>query len=491
MATRRKIFQGYDGRELHRRKTGIPSWRGDPGNDLVRQAGKFRAENKHDEAIDCYQKVLMESGEVGGLVQHACLRRAIVECLCAKGEYSQARKEIDELKFFLATEVKSISKELESIRLLSAMINIQIGSYEEAEIECKEALQGLEGGNRDGRMGELLMTLGSISLHQGDMTSARRYYEDCLNHLGEKERSLELAKVFNYLAQLHFVKSEWRDALDLLKKSLGISESLGEKRMTASMIGNLGTVNLLMGKWEKAEDNLLRSLGLWNDLGDQLAIVRKYVSLGSLFMMRREWGRAEEYYTQARDISREKGYMRELCLALEFSGELAYDREKFGLASRYYSRALALAQNIAPDGDMMGELHRRLAELLISTGDLNGAMESCEKSLSYSLRLGDRYEEAIVYRVFGRVFEAMGQTDRARNYFSQGIDGLTSIGEQYERGKTLLDAAVFLKTRYSTAGDKMQAERHCRKAAAIFNSLGVDYYFQKANKEWEELKTNL
>ncbi len=491
MAIRRKIVGEMDRRELERRRTGALTWRGDPENDFVRRAGRFRAENKHDEAIHCYHNALMETGEVGGLVQHARLRRAIIECLCAKGEYGQARKEIDELKFFLASEVESISGELESIRLLSAMINIQIGSYDEAESECKNALQNLEEHGHDVRVGELLITLGSIAMHRGDLASARDYYEECLNHLDETEKTLELAKVFNYLAQLHFVRSEWGDSLVLLKKSLSISEILGEKRMIASTMGNLGTVNLLMGRWETAEENLSRSLGLWNDLGDQLAIVRKYISLGSLFMMRREWDKAEEHYTRARDVSREKGYMRELCLALEFSGELAFDRENYGLAERYYGRALSLAGNIAPDGDMMGELHRRLAELLIRTGDLDGAKRSCEKSLSYSLRLGDRYEEAIVYRVFGHVFDAMGQIERARDYYSQGIDGLTSIGEQYERGKTLLDAAVFLRDRYSSAGDHMQAARHFGKASAIFKRLGVKYYVQKVEKEWGKLKASI
>jgi tetratricopeptide (TPR) repeat protein len=190
----------------------------------------------------------------------------------------------------------------------------------------------------------------------------------------------------------------------------------------------------------------------------------------------------------SRELSREKGYMRELCLSLEFSGELEFDRGNYEFADEYYNEALSLAQDIAPEGDLISEIHRRLAELRVRTGDLKGALESCQKSLECSLRIRDRYEEAIVYRVYGQVFDAMDEIDRARDYFSQGIDGLTSINEHYERAKTLLEGAIFITRSYASAGDFMQAERHFREAVAIFDQLRVPYYVEVVQREWDKLK---
>jgi len=488
MATKRKLFNELEERDTVKERMGAPSWRGDLNDKLVDLAGRFRRENKYDEAILCYQKMLSGGSGKSGVVEHASIRRAIVECLCAKGEYTQALKVAEEMKLYLSTEIEEIERELEKVRLLTAMINLQIGSYDEAKLECREILQRLEGKREIEKMKEILMTLGSVSLHQGDLISARRYYEDCLNHLGDKERSLELAKVINNLAQVHFVESEWKESLELLTRALRISESIGNGRLTASIIGNMGTVHLMLGDWKRAEDDIRRSLELWNKLGDLLAIVRKYISLGNLFMMRREWVKAEEYYAMSREISREKGYMRELCLSFEFSGELAFDRTDYDIADEYYNEAFSLARDIAPEGDLIGELYRRIAELRVRTGDLSGAHEACQKSLDCSLRLRDRYEEAIVYRVFGQVFDAMGETDRARDYFSQGIDGLASINERYERAKTLLETAVFITRRYSSPGDYMQAERHFRSAAAIFDDLCIEYYVEVNQREWDKMK---
>ncbi len=488
MVTKREVFKSIDGRGAARRKTGAPSWRGDPDDKLVGLAARLREEHRHDEAIHCYKEALESSSEKNGILEHASLRKAIVECLCAKGEYTQALKIVDEMKYYLAGEVDSISRELENIRLLSASINLRIGSYEEAEVECRDVLQCLDVSSGPTKMKEILMTLGSVSLHQGDLTSARRYYEDCLNHLGDEKQSLELARVLNHLAQLRFVESEWLDSLKLLRRSLRISRSLGDERLTASIIGNLGTVHLLLGNWDEAQLHLERSLELWRQLGDLLSIVRKYISLGNLCMMRREWKQSEEYYGLSREISREKGYMRELCLSLEFSGELAFDRGKFNQARGYYDEALALALDIAPRGDLIGELHRRIAELKVVTGDLDAAVKSCEKSLSISLGLRDRYEEAIVYRVFGQVFDAKGEVERARSYFSQSIDGLLSINERYERGKTLFAEAEFLTRRFHSEGDFMEAERHFREAAAIFKYLDVPYYSQRVQAGLDILK---
>jgi len=488
MATRRKFLEESGGGEVGSEWMGAPSWRGDPRDKWVSLAQKRHKENQLDEAIRCYNRVLRASSDRSGVIEHAGFRRGMVECLCAKGEYSQALVIVEEMKRYLFSEVTSISKELERIRLLAATINLQIGSYRAAELECRHLLQD-GGDDREGeQMREILMTLGSISLYQGDLLLARRYYEDCLNYLGDKDKSLELAKVLNHLAQLHFIETEWAEALELLTRSLRISESLGDGRLTASVIGNMGTVQLLMGEWAEAEENLKRSLDMWEGLGDLLAIVRKYISLGNLCTMRREWKKADDYYSRSRTISREKGYKRELALACEFSGELAFDEGKLDLARRYYNEALALVKEIAPEGDLMGEIYRRIAEVQVKTGDLTGALESCERSHGFSLRMRDRYEEGIVYRVFGQIYEAWGETERARSYFSQGIDSLAAIGEQYERGKTLYEAALFLTDRYASPGDFRTAERHFREAAAIFGHLGVEYFSEMIRKGEDRLR---
>jgi pentatricopeptide repeat protein len=488
MATKRKLFNEVEGRDPVKRKAGTPSLRGDPRVDMVELAGKFRSENKHDEAIHCYEKVLSGNSEKSGVVDHARMRRSIIECLCAKGEYTEALKISEEMKSYLSSEVESIAKELENIRFLAATINLQIGSYDAAEVECQEVLRNLDGKKDLEKMKEIFMTLGSVSLHLGDLNSARRYYEDCFKHLGEEEKSLELAKVVNHLAQLHFVESEWKESLEHLTRALRISESVDDARLTASIIGNMGTVHLLIGEWERAEEELRKSLDMWNKLGDLLAIVRKYLSLGNLFMMRRDWKSADNYYSMSRELSREKGYMRELCLSLEFSGELEFERKNYGLANDYYHEALSLAMDIAPEGDLIGELNRRVAELRVKTGDLAGAHEACEISLECSYRLRDRYEEAIVYRIYGQIYDAMGEIERARHYFTQGIDGLTAIDEHYERAKTHLEAATFITRRFESASDFMQAERHFRSAAEIFDRLGIDHYVELVKREWDQLK---
>jgi len=205
-------------------------------------------------------------------------------------------------------------------------------------------------------------------------------------------------------------------------------------------------------------------------------------------MMRRDWPAADRYYALSRDVSREKGYRRELCLAEEFSGELAFDRGEYDRARVHYDEALSLAGGIAPGGDLVGEVYRRIGELRFRTGDLSGAMEACDRSLSASLRLGDRFEEAVVYRVFGRILDARGEVDRARGYFAQGIDGLTAIDEVYERGKTLLEAASFLIRHYGSPGDRMMAERYLGTAASIFDRLGVEHYVRKTAEAMEALR---
>jgi tetratricopeptide (TPR) repeat protein len=482
------MIHRIDGRESGRRKTVSPPGRGDPAGELLDLARRFRHVHDHDEAIACYQSVLAGMGERCGLAEYASLRRAIIECLCERGDYGRALQEVEETKSTLVREVDALTRELEEIRLLSATIHVQVGSYDEAEAECERALRRLDGEKRPEMEKRLRMTLGSVALHRGDLAGARRHFEECRDRLEDRTDALELARVFNHMAQLHFVEAEWRTALELLTESLRVCEPTGDGRMRASIIGNLGTVHLMMGNWDAAEDYLIHSLALWNSMGDVLSIVRKYISLGNLHMMRRDWPKADQYYTLSRDLSREKGYMRELCLAQEFSGELAFDRGEYDSARAFYEEALSLAGVIAPDGDLIGEICRRIAELRLRTGDLDGAMEACDRSLSASLRLGDRFEEAVVYRVFGMVLDAMGEVDRARGYFSQGIDGLTAIDEVYERGKTLLESASFLTRRYTSEGDRMMAERHFRVAASIFDRLGVEHYARKTADAWDELK---
>jgi|GEM_PF-2826315 len=464
-------------------------WAGERIEENVSLAQKHRYGHEYEKAIGCYGKALEKLPPIGfGLSKKSEINRQIIECLCEQGEYSSALQELENTRKLMVPEVSSISLELGRLHTLAAHIHSQLGSYDEADRECRMAIQLFEDRDADEEASRAFKYLGQIQLLTGDVASAFTSFAQSLATFQRLENGAEMASVMNRMAQLYFISAEWDRCINLLEEARDLAEKHEMVRLVGAISANLGTIHFMLGNWALAKKHNEQSLNIFKVLGDYLSKARRYICLGNLHQVKREWDQARELYEMAEAIAVDKNYRRELALAEEFLGELAFDKDDIPEAESRYIRALKIAREIAPGGDLINEIYRRFAEVRVKQGEGRKALSLCQKSWDVSLRLGDRFEEGVVFRVFGMAYSLLGDDERARTYFSQGIDSLRSIGEKYERAKTLICAGKFISEVFDDYGSRLEALRYLSQARDLVLELKLDYMLGMVELELEKVK---
>jgi len=208
------------------------------------------------------------------------------------------------------------------------------------------------------------------------------------------------------------------------------------------LLGNLGTVYRRTGDWPLAFKMLRDSLKLYEELDDVLEIARRLCALARLLIMQRNFAEADLLLNKAEGLSQD--YPRELAMAYESLGDLAKERGQLQKAKEYYQRTLGIARRLAPQGDLINQVQRRRAELLIMEGkDLEGASKCVQEALKVSQFLGDRFEEGCCYRTMGLLLQAKGNPKAAMENFEKAIKVLRSIEDKFELANTLLIQGEF------------------------------------------------
>jgi len=465
------------------------SWARDRIEGNVSLAQKHKCGHRYEEAMGYFGMALdlLPPTDLS-LAKKSELSRQKIECLCDKGEYARALEELTDVREQIEPEVSAISIELGRFHTLATHIHCQLGSYEEAHAECRKALEMFEARGAEKEVSRAYKYLGQIQLMTGDVSSALNSFTQSLATFERKGDRAEKASVLNRMAHLYFITADWGKCIKLLDEAKELAEKHEMFRLVGAISANLGTLHFVLGNWEMSRRYNDSSLNIFNVLGDSLSITRRFICLGNLHQVKREWTEARKLYEKARDLSNEKAYKREQALALEFLGELAFDMDEITEAESNYREALRITREIAPYGDLVNEIYRRFAEVRVKQGEGRKALSLCQKSWEVSLRLGDRLEEGAVLRVFGMAYSMLGDNDRARDYFSQGIDSLRSIGEKYERVKTLLAAGRFLSRTYSDDGSRMESLRYLGQARDIAHELGLDYLLGTVELELERVR---
>jgi len=439
-----------------------------------------------DLALESYRQII-ESETLGLSPEDlAEMIREKAWSLCEKGEYTQALQEIEKARGLLSSQGPSVA--LGKIYSLGASIKIELGRYEEAKEDCEKAFEILKGTGENREVAIVLRYWGDVLVSLGNLQEAQVLLEDSLStfrRVGDEE---EIARANNMLAQVYFLTRRWEEAIEHLKKALEYSRKLENKHNVGAYLGNLGTVYLRMGNWKKAKECLQESLEILEKLGDKLTLCRPYLSLGLLSILERDWEKSWQWLQKAKAIAEEGGYTREVGISYEYLGELAFAQGDYALAQECFDKVLKIASEIAPEGDFINQVHRDLAELYLALGEIEKALNACDRALEVSIKFDDKLFEGIIYHLYGLVYERKGDKERARESFVQGAEILQKIGEKFELGKTLLDEGKFLTQNYQLEEAKIRAWECLQKAYKLFQELDTKFWMATAELEISRLK---
>ncbi len=312
--------------------------------------------------------------------------------------------------------------------------------YEEALVRAQEAFAIFRNTTENKRLGQIEALLGYIYCNTGDLKEAETEYRDALAIFRRIQDNKWVIELYNKLARICFLRSDFERAVEYLKDGIKKAEESGDITRVASLTLNLGLTYRLLGRWQLAERTSLSALDSARKAGSEFNAMRYVFGLGHTIFLQRRFAEAEDHYRQGLQLATEAGDIYESSMYYEYQGELCFVQGDFRKARELYSKALEIGEKIAPQGDIINQACRLLAELELAEGNLDEAVKQCERSLAVSLKLGDRFEEGIAYRILGNVYFIQKDNPKAREYFEKSIKLLKEIKAIYELGRTYLEA---------------------------------------------------
>jgi len=361
------------------------------------------------------------------------VRRCQAECLLERGRASEA---LEVCRVMLARDLPDEQKF--AFHTLAARAQFLQGEYGAVLDTCERMIDSVTGLGQFAWLGELELLAGLCRQRVREFALARRHYENALFAFQRIDSKSGMIRTMIYLGILLKNDTRWDMSLDLLRRAQRLAEELGDVVRVAQTGVNIGIVAFKAGRWDLAESALERSLAAYRAVGRPQGITCAAIACASVHRVRREYEKARALYREALLLSRRHGFQRELALCYEFLGEMEHDRGHPHRSLRLYQRAMEIALRIAPQGDLVSEIERRVSESLTELGELEPAADAARRGLAVALAIGDRYEEAALHRAIGLVSAARGDLDEATVHLGRSAEAFRMMDAPHELSKTLL-----------------------------------------------------
>jgi len=365
-------------------------------------------------------------------------------------------------------------------RIVCSDAEIRSGRYDAALASAQSAYDALRTSPDSELLAAACRFVGVANAELGDLGTAR----DCFTESEVIYRRLGnqagLSACYSNLGVLAKRAGDPGGALRHLEKSLEIDRKLGRRAMIAEGLRNVGIVLFRLSRLAEAEERLYEGCRICTRTGDVRRLVAIQGALGNIARVRGEWAKAESLFDEVLAKSREQGYLRAEALALEFMGELEADRGLFEAAIATLDTALVAARNLAGRSDVVGEVLRRRAEVLLELGRPDEAERDCQDALGVCRERSDRLEEATALRVLGRIRYVQGELIAAGDLIREAEDMLRSIGESFELAKcALVEGTGLLKSAGDGEAPLERIEARLSAASSLFDRIGAKHWAAK------------
>ncbi len=220
--------------------------------------------------------------------------------------------------------------------------------------------------------------------------------------------------------------NEWFGKAAALNDECGFCRSACDNRL------NIAVNGYKLGHLASSRDALTFVLEQYEMYGSQANTCRTHIALGNVHRLLSSFADARKHLTQAYTMATELKIPREECLALEFLGDVLRDEGKPAEARRYYARGMAIAVEIAPEGDLVMELKRREGECLVLDGQVASALPVLAEARRHAATLGDRFEEGVTVRCLAEAMFAVKDHVSAQRYAEEACEILGAIEARLE-----------------------------------------------------------
>jgi len=296
---------------------------------------------------------------------------------------------------------------------------------------------------------DLLTGLALLYGLRGPLTEGENLFSDALLNLDGDETKKELkARISIELARIYNTQARHEQAIELAKsvthgidsyQSAGAGNHLPLLRAKALLAW--GQALGAQGECEAARPVLQQALALGRELGDKRVEADSLRELGNAANRLTEYDLAIPLYMQSLDLARELGDKRGESATLNNWGAVEWDLGELQTAHTHYSEALALYREL---GNLLGEAKalNNLSNVSADQGDLSASLQYSQQALRIHREMGNPRGQSAVLNNLGATYYSLGQYDTARKSFLQALALHRESHNQQAEAETLANLSL-------------------------------------------------
>ena len=400
--------------------------------------------------------------------------RDAIGILKQMGETDQNKKEQIEVILSMAHSMRFLAYPEDSFKLL-----------QEGETLCKDV--------KDKKSLAILYShLGSFYSAKGDAALGMKYQQDAFEEAERLQDSQITARIGAMLTFSMDIAGEYRKVVHItprilasLEKTQGQGELFGMPvDLRSSLYANYGHGLGYVGEFGKGEQACKKALSLAQEADNVYSIAIAEFLYGCLFSPK---GDGEN---SVKHMETSIGYLEKLKavfflpLAWCLIGEGYRLMGDPGKALGFAEKGLNMKMHIGAPG-WLSLHHWALSLVHFDLGNLNEARVHAEQALNLAQTNHERYAEGLSWVQLGRIVGKMegSRIDEAEEYILRGL----KILDDLETKPAYAVGCLTLGELYLDAGRKEKALENLKKAEAMFQEMGMDYWLGKTKKLLETL----
>jgi tetratricopeptide (TPR) repeat protein len=242
------------------------------------------------------------------------------------------------------------------------------------------------------------------------------------------------------LGRLTLRRGQLEAASTYLQQALAALREVQDRRGEGEVLTALGQLALRRGQLHAAEGYFLQALALDREALNRREEGMDLTALGQLARARGRLESAEHYFQQALIIDREARNRQEEVLDLTALGQLAQARGQLDVAERYFEQALAIGREVQ-DRQGEGVDLWLLAWIAEARGDMGHAEAFYRQSLASAVEGQDRLGIADAKAGLGALLIGQrGQSDEGCRFLTEAAGLYDDLGLAQEADRTWMTA---------------------------------------------------
>jgi tetratricopeptide (TPR) repeat protein len=281
----------------------------------------------------------------------------------------------------------------------------------------------------DTQFAALTRLLGAYALNVRNFDECERLFLRLGRHEAQRSYRSGEATAYHQLGRVEQERRNFSTSADWYKKSLSITEKLGDIRQAAVTYHQLGRVFQEQRDFGNSKLWFLKSLEACGKHGNQLHLASTYHQLGILAHQQRDFVEAQEWLQKSLEIKEKLDSEFAVGSTYHQLGSVAEELEDFDSADSWYRKSLAIAEKLGNQLSAISTYHQ-LAVIAQRQGNLVMSEHLCRRALANS----EGYENqcSSIYLQLGRLAEAQRQFDISEQWYRKSLALSESQNNSYD-----------------------------------------------------------